>query len=238
MNSLIESNPRTAGSIQSEPDMKEVDEVLVSLEADLSGQDENEDDDDHPTWIDIEFPREVGMLHGVTSISLPIREILTWMTSKDPELKERLLAIRDDFYDEDHDDGYEMRDQHQIYDREEVARLRIDRRTRKLKREEERKMAPSTSDLVLSVSSEDRWGANASEGLALEAALRDHWAQSDQLDRKWEQFVVNSRNEELSASWNEVRRNELRLEGSRLDLKFHTLMARMDDLENRCPTPQ
>lgn len=207
-----------------------VDDVIASLSDLARPPEEDEDEDEHPRWIEIEFPREVDMLHRVASLSIPIKQILTWMASYAED--ERLLAIRDDFYDEDDDDGFMMSDQYQDYDREELARLRFDRRNKKAKREYARNNFPASESIIIDpLSSEERWGVHVSEGLGLEAEQEVLGCKSADLDRKWDEYVETAGDRTTSPNWIEVARSELKLEGCKLDLEFSTLMARMDDLE-------
>lgn len=209
----------------------DVDDVIASLSHVLAPCDDDQDEDEYPTWVDIEFPREVHMLHGVASLSIPVRLILTWIASHAED--QRFLAIRDDFYDEEHDDDFMMCDQFQLYDPEELARLRIDRRNKKAKREAERMCMPPSEVIELEPPSpEERWGSCIAEGLAMEAENSELGRKSAELDRKWEAFVELAHTGSMSLNWIDVKRSELKLEGCQLDLQFDTLMARMQDLES------
>lgn len=216
----------------------EVDDVIASLDAALGpcDNDQEEDEVDYPTWIDIDFPIEVDMIHHVRGFSIPIRLILTWMASHTED--RRFLAIRDDFFDDEDDDACMISDQYQLYDREELARLRIDRRNRKAKRDAERMSLPPNQFIVNEpMSPEERWGNHLAEGLALEAELHELNAKFDELDKKWEAFVETSEDNNQTANWIEVRRSELKLEGCKLDVQFDTLMARTDDLRRSVDHP-
>lgn len=227
MNMLIENVLSLSASVditnqEDDPILNELDGLGGS-----EGEAEDDDCDNYPADVRVQLPREAQMLHHISSISIPVRQLLTWLAADDEDYAQKFLAIRDDFYDRDEDGELYISEQYQIYDREQLARLRVGRRNKKTKRDIARKSNPKVERLEIHRSTPvERYGPNLEKGLALEEEIAAHWEKSDELDRAWEDFVETEGVVGLSANEIHVRRMELRLAGRKLDLEFSRLMAR------------
>ncbi|NMG42004.1 hypothetical protein GRZ55_22505 [Chelativorans sp. ZYF759] len=226
--------------------LDQTDPILRELDG-LRGCEDLEgfEDDDHPDEVEIEFPREVAMLHHISGVTVSVHQLLTWMAADEPFMAESLLAIRDDFYSREEDGGWEVGEQFQIYSREELARLRVTRRKMKLQREaakERKKEAMSRWRAARGVKDETSctavqgpknslkqlYGEDLAEGIALEAELATHRMWRAQLDCKWEEYFESA---DCDSGPGDSRLDRLRLEERELAVEFDALMERVNVLE-------
>jgi hypothetical protein len=219
------------------------DDVLAELDALPDCCEEESDQDGYSRIVSIDFPIEVGHLYGVSSISVSVRDLLTWFAAGHPDESKLALNIRDDFYagnsEEDHC-YYVDPSRYMPPTFEEMAVLRValdkGRRGRALKREALEADAEANRAAETAI-----WLPFQAEREALQAEQQVLFQRRALLEGKWEGFVVERE------AWGNDRpareaekRAELELEEEALladDIAWHErrsqLYARISEMRSR-----
>jgi len=196
---------------------REIDEIMKDLESVGADPDDNECDGglyccDYNRTITIEFPPECSTYPCVQSITIPIRDILSWYFQFGPEEDKFIVAeVRDNFYGGDHPEDYV---QNMLYtgglgSPEERMRMkwllsrRHDERDRK-------KASLDKEDALATALNNIAWQPFLSEKAILDAKQEELCIRAEALDNKWYDFVVATETRsDLPPDWISNRRSEL-----------------------------
>lgn len=208
---------------------------------DLLEDDEDDYCSDEPAYertITIEFPPECSSYPGAQSLTVSIRDLLSWCADLGSvNDREKAKRIRDIFYAGDHPDDYETHlfhtdgtcsQEERALARWELEQGQAERRRRKAEFGAEDQQYQSDEKRV--------WQPFRAEKAALDAVQEAQWDRGDALDREWYEFVSRIKvDTDLSDEWITRRRAELQAKTDQLiddndrhlkaygELRFRTL---------------
>ena len=213
-----------------EGDFESVIEDLRELSLDTTDDDDEAapdwPDDEYARTVSIHFPRAASACHGTAGIEISIHEILTLVAAAHPETAERLLAIRDGFYSDQEEDfadsdvsgdtwgphGPEQRAEARIAHAMGAA-ARLVRRAEieaEFKRDEAEAARKEAEEAA-------KWAPFAEECAVLKEEEEANFDRADELDLKWERFVIERETwGDARATLENERRAELEAEGDSL----------------------
>lgn len=216
-----ENSARDRTSVDDEGATDMDDDGLSSGDQDFDDDDISPDwpDDDYSRTVQIFFPREASACHGTAGIEVTTRDLLTWCAAANPECADRLIAIRDGFYSDRDEDyaGLDLSgDTWGPHGPEERAMAKVahakgepERLARRARIEADIKL--DAAEAALSEAQEPiKWAPFLEERTRLKNEQEAHFDRADELDRQWEQFVVERETwGEYRAVREETRREEL-----------------------------
>lgn len=176
--------------------------------------------------ICINFPAEASVCHLSSGIEVSAREILTLLGAARPEMADRLIAIRDGFYS-DRDEDYAGLDlsgdtwgphgpEERAMAKVAHAKVEPERLARRARIEADIKL--DAAEAALSEAQEPiKWAPFLEERTRLKNEQEAHFDRADELNRQWEQFVVERETwGEYRAVREDARRAELTEESDAL----------------------
>ncbi len=148
--------------------------------------------------VSIGFPRVVSVCHGVAGVEISVRDILSWLAASSPANAIALTEIRDGFFSDSEEDYCEPA----IFDLPELRspEARAEARVAHAKGETERLArraaieAEFARDDVEAARKEAeeavKWAPFAEERTSLKIEEEALFDRADELDRRWEEFVI------------------------------------------------
>ncbi len=214
------------------------DDGLTSGNQDFDDDDTSPDwpDDDYSRTVQIFFPREASACHGTAGIEVTARDLLTWCAAANPECADRLIAIRDGFYsdrDEDYAEPDLSGDTWGPHGPEERAMARVAHAKGEAERLARRagvkaEFARDEAETARRDAEEAiKWAPFLLERAKLKNDEEADFDRADELNRRWEHFVIERETwGDDRAAREDARRAELTEEGD-------TLIADQEAWSNR-----
>jgi len=182
-------------------ELAELDEVLNDLrdvwEHDVTGDDDRGTTQaTYPRTVTIEFPPICSRYPGVQSLTVSIRDLLSWYAQHaSTGDRSTLEQIRDLFYggddDEDYETGLARTDGMVSPEERAIARWELERG----KVERIRKMAKLETEGLECITENERfWAPVLAEKLQLDAWQETLFARAEALDQEWFEFVARMEN--------------------------------------------
>ncbi|EHK53638.1 hypothetical protein [Allomesorhizobium alhagi] len=172
-----------------------LDDVLVDVANILAVDAKGVDDDEdlyYERAVTIEVPDDAADIHDISYISVPIRDVLTWFAENNPEVAERVLQLRDDFFagDREQDYGhYVSPSTRRFMTPEERAVARVARSKGREARAAQRAALEADSE-AYDEAERMMWRPFKKEREALEREREAHWERAAALDAEWEDFAL------------------------------------------------
>jgi hypothetical protein len=218
--------------IDDEIECADINAIVEDLE-ELFNTPDCEDDDNLPQYersITIDFPPECSAHPGAQSITVPIRDILSWYSQHGPaDDRIRAIEVRDLFYSGDMEEDYSIglmttdglvTPEERNLVRWELEQGKAERARRKADFDEEDRQYRLSE-----AGKERRWEPFIAERAAIDAEHEAQYDKAEVLDEEWYDFVCRVKTDKsVTNQWISQRRAELQAKTDQLiadNIKTH-----------------
>jgi hypothetical protein len=215
-------------------------EVLsIMQELDRLPDDDTDQTDEHRRETRLVFLDEIFDLHGVSSLTIPIRELLTLLAKRYPNEAEILLRIREDYYSGDHEDDHLFWVNREITTiprtDEERAELRLEREAGADYRASRRASAAAeAATWIAECAQEADWHPYEIEARALDEQKAKLRESVSSLDREWDVFLREPETVgQMATPHGGTSRKSLIEKGSEIDKAFGLLSDQYEILKSK-----
>jgi hypothetical protein len=209
-----------------EVERADINDIVEDLEELFNIPDcEDDDDDNIPQYersITFDFPHECSVYLGTQSITVPMRDVLSWYSQHGPdEDRIRAIKIRDLFYSGDMEEDYSSglmktdglftpEERHLV--RWELEQGKADQARRKAELDEDDRQYRLSE-----ANKERRWEPFIAERAAIDAEHESQCDKGEVLDEEWYEFVCQVKTDKSATSqWISQRRAELQAKTDQL----------------------
>jgi hypothetical protein len=111
---FCEKNPPSVVNIQTDDEVRETAYEVLSALSEADEEEAGDCDEEYEREITIQFPPEASIIYNIEYADIPVRLLLSCLAGTDPENRDALLKLRDDFYCGDHelDHGHHVEHSH------------------------------------------------------------------------------------------------------------------------------